>query len=106
MRELYKSFFVSIVYACLLLNVAAKAPPSPVYYKTQNTDEWVRRMLRIQRRYSRVLLVDGAAGHTKSVGVRSLDLNTRNPAPGVDVLYPVNEVYQSLQQAADAARGG
>jgi len=105
-RQFYKPFSVSIIYACLLFTAAAKAPPSPVFYKTQDSDEWVRRTLHIQRRYSRVLLVDGAAGHAESVRVNSLELNTRNAPPGVGVLYHVNAVYKSLQEAADAARGG
>src|SRR6185503_14633650 len=99
MHQLYKPQLVVVAFACLVFQVAAKAPLSPFFYKTQNSDEWVRRTLHIQRRYSRVLLVDGAAGHTKSVRVRSLELNTRNAPPGVGVLYPVNEVYKSLQEA-------
>ena len=67
----------------------------------------MRRTLHIQRRYSRVLLVDGAAGHPKSMRIQALELNTRNDkGPRVAVLYSVNEVYKSLQEAADAARGG
>ena len=102
-----KKYLVALFSMWLAITAAAKAPPSPVFYKTQNSDEWVRRTLHIQRRYSRVLLVDGAAGHQKSVRVDALELNTRSTKrPRVAVLYPVNEVYKTLQEAADAARGG
>src|ERR1700726_4320643 len=103
MNQLYKPLFgVLLIYVCLVFTAVAQTPPSPVFYKTQNSDEWVRRTLHIQRRYSRVLLVDGAAGHTHSVRVQALELNTRSVnAPGVGVLYSVNEVYKTLQQAAD-----
>ncbi|HKB66199.1 MAG TPA: hypothetical protein VKC61_10120 [Pyrinomonadaceae bacterium] len=108
MPQSRKNYLLVLLLIWLAITSAARTspPPSPVFYKTQNSDEWVRRTLRIQRRYNRVLLVDGAAGQTKSVRIRSLELNKQNSAAGVDILYPVNEVYQSLQEAADAARGG
>ena len=101
MHQFYKPLLVVVAFACLAITAAARTSPplSPVFYKTQDSDEWVRRTLHIQRRYSRVLLVDGAADQPKSVRVKALELNTRNvKGPGVAVLYRVNEVYKSLKR--------
>src|SRR5882672_6942284 len=107
MHQFYKPLFVVLIYAGLVISAAAQTLVSPVFYKTQNSDEWVRKTLHIQRRYSRVLLVTGADDYPKRVRVKALELNTRNEeSPSVGVTYPVGEAYKSLQEAADAARGG
>ncbi|PYS68760.1 MAG: hypothetical protein DMF69_19150, partial [Acidobacteria bacterium] len=101
------SWFICIV-LCLVYETAAQTPPpSPQFIKTYNSDEWVRKSLRIQDRYSRVLLVDGSNEPVKTVRITALELNNRNPSPGRDaVQYPVAAAYKTLQEAADAARGG
>ena len=56
-----------------------------------------------------MLLVDGAGDgdRIKNVRVSALELNKRNAnGQKVAALYPINAVYKSLQEAADAARGG
>jgi len=107
MQQLMKTLFVVFALGWLAINAAAQTPPSPVFYKTQNSDEWVRKTLHIQRRYTRLLLVDAAGEQIKNVRVAPLELNQRN-ANGQKgaVLYSVDAVYKSLQEAVDAARGG
>ena len=91
----------------LALAAAAQTPPSPVFFRTKNSDEWVRRTLHIQRQYSRVLMVDVAANPTKSVRIEALELNTRNAkGPRVSVLYPVNEVYKFTARGSRRGAGG
>ncbi len=102
-----KIFLIICVLTCLAIGAAAETPPSPVFYKTKNSDEWVRQTFHIQRRYTRVLLVDGAGNHIKNVRVAPLVLNDPHAAVQPEpVLYPIYAVFKSLQEAADAARGG
>src|SRR6185295_11381157 len=102
-----KSFFVVCVLTLLAVNSAAQRPPSPVFYKTADSDEWVRNTLHIQRRYTRVLLVDGSGSPLKTLRVAALELNKRKAAQqNVSRLYPVSAVFKSIQEAAGAARGG
>jgi hypothetical protein len=54
-----------------------------------------------------VLLVDGAGVRIKNVRVAPLELNDPHVAVQPEpVLYPIYAVFKSLQEAADAARGG
>jgi hypothetical protein len=109
MQQPKTNFLLVLMLGWFAINAAARTPPSPVFYKTQNSDEWVRKTLHIQRRYTRVLLVDGAGDgdRIKNVRVAALELNKRNAnGQKVAALYPINAVYKSLQEAADAARGG
>ncbi len=102
-----KRLFVVFTLAWLAINATAQMPPSPVFYKTQNSDEWVRKTLHIQQRYTRVLLVDGAGDRIRTVRVAPTELSKRNAnGQKVAALYPVNAIYKSLQEAVDAARGG
>src|SRR6266496_6609627 len=107
MQQLIKTIVLTFTLGWFAISAAAQAPPSPVFYKTQNSDDWVRQTLHIQRRYTRVLLVNAAGDQIKNVRVAPLELNDPHtavqPAP---VLYPINAVFKSLQEAADAARGG
>ena len=107
MHQFYKPLLVVVGFACLLFHAAAQTPPTPIFYKTQNSDEWVRQTLYIQQRYSRVLLVNAADNQIKNVRVAPLVLNDLHaavqPAP---FLYSIYAVYKTLQEAADAARGG
>src|SRR5258706_7355767 len=107
MRTARKICLIICVLTCVAIRAAAETPPSPVFYKTKNSDEWVRQTFHIQQRYTRVLLVDGAGEGIKNVRVGALELNKRNAhGQSVAALYTVNEVYKSLQEAVDAARGG
>jgi hypothetical protein len=109
MQQPKTNFLLVLMLGWFAINAVARTPPSPVFYKTQNSDEWVRKTLHIQRRYTRVLLVDGAGDgdRIKNVRVAALELNKRNAnGQKVAALYPINAVYKSLQEAADAARGG
>ncbi|MDQ6654118.1 MAG: right-handed parallel beta-helix repeat-containing protein [Acidobacteriota bacterium] len=107
MRICFQTIFTISAVALLAITATAQTQPSPVFYKTQNSDEWVRKTLLIQRKYTRVLLVDGSGQPIKNVSVAALELNQRNidRQKGARV-YPVSAVYKTLQQAADAARGG
>src|SRR4030095_2926083 len=107
MQQLMKPILLVLPLGCLVIAAAAQTPLSPVFYKTQNSDEWIRKTLHIQRRYARVLLVDGAGDRIKTVRVAPLELNKRNAnGQKVAAVYPVNAIYKSVQEAVDAARGG
>src|SRR5262249_42518039 len=106
-----------LAWICLLLLQAAfvsvpalraqARPPSPVFYKTQNSDEWVVHTLRVQKKYSRVLVVDASEHPPKRIRVSALTLNSRrsdNDSPARE--YKVAAVFKTLQEAADAAKGG
>jgi hypothetical protein len=91
----------------LHLNVSGTAPPSPVFYKTENSDEWVSHSLHIQQRYARVLVVDASGHPPQIIGVSPLNLNSHeNDKVGPARQYKVHAVFKTLQEAADAARGG
>jgi nitrous oxidase accessory protein NosD len=82
-------------------------PASPVFYKTQNSNEWVDHTLRVQSVYSRVLLVNGSEKTPRQIRVGTLDLNARNKDDVAPFrTYPVFATYKTLQEAADASRGG
>jgi hypothetical protein len=61
--------------------------------------------LQLQRTYPRVLAVTAGQEAPRTVRVRPLDLNARQPA-GAEVDLPVTLTFSTLQAAADAARGG
>src|SRR5947207_10601513 len=84
---------------------ALLALPSPSFVRTQDSDEWVRKSLRVQTRYRRVLLVDAGAAPASTVRVPVLDLNARTPA-GEGRAQRVDRVFRTLQEAAAAAHGG
>ncbi|WP_438006100.1 right-handed parallel beta-helix repeat-containing protein [Sorangium sp. So ce321] len=86
------------------------APPEPPataavepFVKTRDSDEWVSQTLKLQRRYERVLVVGAPAPAT--VRVAALDLNARAAAAEPQEL-PVARAFATIQEAADAARGG
>jgi hypothetical protein len=88
-------------------SLLAQTPPSPVFYKTQDSDEWVRHTLHVQKVYSRVLLVDASEHPPQTVSVGALDLNARSKDHrGSAQKYSVHAVFRSLQNAADMAQGG
>ena len=107
MQTSRKTLLVVSALAWLAIGAVAETPPSPFFYKTANSDEWVRTTLHIQRQYARVLLVDGSGRALRNVRVTALELNRRKAdQPKVARLYRVSAVYKSIQEAADAARGG
>src|SRR5437773_10663434 len=90
-----------------VLEVSEKTPPSPVFYKTENSDEWVSHTLHIQQRYARVLVVDASGHRPQFIDAAPLNLNSReNDKIGLARQYKVHAVFKTLQEAADAARGG
>jgi len=100
--------FVAACAWIVLLALAAAAfgaPASPVFYKTQDSDEWVARTFIVQPKYERVLVVTASGEPPKSVIVPRLDLNARGGGPEAQE-YPVAAAFKTLQAAADAARGG
>src|SRR2546423_9431751 len=107
MRICYQTIFIISAVTLLAITTSAQTPPSPVFYKTKNSDEWVRKTLVIQRKYTRVLLVDGSGQPIRKVSAAPLELNQRKTGEQkITRVYPVSAVYKSLQEAADAARGG
>jgi hypothetical protein len=80
------------------------APASPIFVRTDDSDEWVRQSLKLQERYPRVLLVRNRGEAPATVSVAALGLNGLRKAEPRS--YPVNGVFETLQAAADAARGG
>lgn len=61
MKIIFSILFFSIVSLCLSQNAWAQKPlPSPVFYQTMNSDEWVSHSIHIQKNYSRVLVADAS----------------------------------------------
>jgi hypothetical protein len=85
--------------------VTAPTPPSPVFYRTQRSDEWVEHTFLLQPTYRRVLLVDASGQAPTKIRVPRLALNARSPTLELDDLA-VDQVFRTLQEAADAAQGG
>jgi hypothetical protein len=80
--------------------------PTPIFFRTQNSDEWVKYSIRVQHKYRRVLLVDASDHPPVRVFVPSLNLNDRENVNGPASGYRVFARYKTLQLAADAAQGG
>src|SRR5262249_52814005 len=100
-------FGVYILFLTLCPALLAQGPPSPIFYKTQSSDDWVNHSLRIQTKYRRVLVVDASGHGPKQIRVAPLTLNSRrgdNDVP--EKTYSVSAVFKTLQEAADAAKGG
>jgi hypothetical protein len=96
----------AVVLALLATVPGAAAPPaSPKFVKTQDSDTWVRQTFRLQSRYTRVLLVGDPDAKTDHVMAAVPDLNATGAAkPGKR--YAIAQRFATLQEAADAARGG
>jgi hypothetical protein len=91
----------------LLPDADTKTPASPIFFKTQNSDEWVNQTIHIQRRYSRVLVVDASGRSTGRVSMPPLNLNSRATSETEPARqYLVHAVFKTIQEAADEARGG
>jgi hypothetical protein len=97
---------VLVILLGLAVQLGAGHPPaSPVFYRTRNSDEWVSHTFHIQIRYSRVLVVDASNRPPHRIRVASLDLNGEDKHEALQD-YEVSGGFNTLQEAADAARGG
>ena len=104
---------------------ASIPPPSPEFFTTESSDAWVDRSFHVQARPARVLVVVARGPAPRTVRVGRLELNARVAAPmdmdlgmgmgmGMDMdmdmdareELPVAQAFPTLQEAADAARGG
>lgn len=97
------SLLFSVVF---LTTLALCAQPSPVFFHTLDSNEWVSHSLHIQKRYRRVLVVDEAGKGPTYLSVPSLNLNSRLDVNGAATRYKVSKSFSTLQDAADAAEGG
>jgi hypothetical protein len=81
--------------------------PAPlVFHRAQDSDEWVAASFKVQAAPARVLVVDGSGARPGTIVVRTLNLDAREArAAGVKEL-PVHATFATMQEAADAARGG
>jgi Right handed beta helix region len=104
----FRFAFATLLLAFLPHDLTAQSPPpSPVFYKTQNSDEWVKHTLHVQQRYSRVLVVGGSDKPPRQIRIGKLNLKTRDKDEATPIrIYKVNAVYQTLQEAADVSQGG
>jgi len=80
--------------------------PSPVFFRTQDSDDWVNHSIHVQNKYARVLVVDASGHPPRSISVPSLNLNSRENINGASKSYRVTAQFKTLQEAADAAQGG
>jgi nitrous oxidase accessory protein NosD len=98
----------TLLFAFLPHESAAQSPqPSPVFYKAQNSDEWVKHTLRVQKLYSRVLVVDGSGKPPRRIRIGNLNLNARDKDEAALIRsYKVYAAYKTLQEAADVSQGG
>jgi hypothetical protein len=98
----------SIVSLCLVQNAWAQKPlPSPVFYQTRSSDEWVSHSIHVQKAYSRVLVVDASEHPPQRIRVSALNLNARETDQTATAReYNVQAVFRTLQEAADVAKGG
>ncbi|HEY6374821.1 MAG TPA: hypothetical protein VIX90_04775, partial [Edaphobacter sp.] len=108
MKTISTAAFLSIVLLCFSQEAWTQGPPpSPTFYHTRNSDEWVNHSLYVQKAYSRVLVVDASEHPPRQIRVSALDLNARptDHTPAARI-YKVHAAFTTLQQAADASRGG
>lgn len=108
MRKLFSGICYLFCFSFLSQNARTQGPaPSPVFYQTRNSDEWVRHSIHVQQTYSRVLVVDATEHPPQQIKVSALSLNARQTDRHTAVhTYNVQAVFKTLQKAADAARGG
>ena len=61
MKTIFTAALFSFATLCLTQNAFTQGPPpSPVFYHSRNSDEWVNHSIRIQKIYPRVLVVDAS----------------------------------------------
>ena len=108
MRKRSNLTFFLLCFLCLLQNAWAQRPSaSPVFYRSQNSDAWVSHSIHIQQKYRRVLVVDTAEHPPQQIRVSTLDLNrSESDQSAMTHSYKVQAVFKTLQEAANAAKGG
>jgi hypothetical protein len=89
-----------------VLSGEARNPAQPVFYHTEDSDDWVEHTIQVQRRYTRVLVVDSSDHPPRHLAIPDLDLNARKSVNGATHEYRVFACFKTLQEAADAAQGG
>jgi hypothetical protein len=91
----------TLLFAFLPHESSAQSPqPSPVFYKTQNSDECVKHTLRVQKLYSRLLVVDGSGKPPRRIRIGNLSLNARDKDEAAPIRrYKVYAAYKTLQEA-------
>lgn len=83
---------------------ASAAEASPIFLKTADSDAWVADTFLVQGEYSRVIVVTrGEAPETITAALPDLNSTASRPHPRE---YEVSAVFTTLQEAADASRGG
>jgi hypothetical protein len=103
----HRASFIAILLSFgFLSSLVVARQPSPVFFPTRNSDEWVAHTIQVQAKYLRVLLVDGSDHSPRRVLVPSLKLNSRENVNGPAQAYRVFASFRTLQEAADAAQGG
>jgi hypothetical protein len=108
MKPLLTAVLFSFASLCLTQNALTQGPPpSPVFYHTRNSDEWVSHSIHVQKTYARVLVVDASEHPPQQIKVSALSLNAK-PSDETPATHPyqVHAVFKTLQEAADASRGG
>ena len=97
----------TLLFAFLPHESAAQSPqPSRVFYKTQNSDEWVKHTLHVEKLYSRVLVVDASGKRQRPIRIGTLSLNSRVKDEAAPIRsYKVYAAYKTLQEAADVSQG-
>ena len=108
MRKLFSGICYLFCFSFLSQHARTQEPASsPVFYRTRNSDEWVRHSIHVQRTYSRVLVVDAEEHPPQQIKVSALSLNSRQADhPTAARTYNVQTAFKTLQEAADASRGG
>jgi Right handed beta helix region len=80
-------------------------PEAITFFRTQDSNEWVARNMKVQASYARVIAVTKAEKGPATVTVGKLDLNAP-PGPEATVDLPVTLTVHTLGEAAAQARGG
>lgn len=108
---------MKVIFGLLCLFIASLCPAqngsvleplrSPVFYQTRDSDDWVTHSIHVQKFYSRVLVVDASEHPPQQISVAAFNLNARETGQTTAARrYRVLTVFKTLQEAADAARGG
>jgi hypothetical protein len=108
MRNKFSGICFLLCFLFLSQNARTQEPaPSPVFYRTRNSNEWVRYSIHVQQTYSRVLVVYATEHPPQQIKVSALSLNSRQADHGTTTrTYNVQAAFKTLQEAADASRGG
>jgi hypothetical protein len=84
----------------------AVEPASLTFYKTQSSSDWVAHNFKVQAKYARVIAVYSGDKPPAKVSVRKLDLDSATESAGPAEELPVTLAVKTLEEAADAAKGG